>query len=159
MAVAATGRVHLHQAAVVRGVGRVDALPGIVRVRSGDMTGDTIATTSWNPCFQIRNRIMAEQTLIRMDLRDGPVFRSALSVATQTQACGRSAKHIASCHMVDIAMHGQVLVRMTGQAIGWVSPSGDRIDDICSLAVMASGTGTISVGWYVVLYRFDLSPG
>ena len=67
VAEAATGRCYLNQAGVVRGVEGVDTLPGCVWIRSGDMAGDTIATSGRNPCFQVRDRIVTEQTLIRMD--------------------------------------------------------------------------------------------
>ena len=60
--------------------------------------------------------------------------------------------------MVDIAVRGQILVRMAVQTMGRVGAQGDGINDLLSRAVMTGGTGTDPVGGDIVLDAFDFSP-
>ena len=91
-----------------------------------------------------------------MDHGHGLIFGPTWIVTTP--ACGCRADYVAKSPMVDIAVYGQVLVRMTIQAVGRVSGRGDGVDDLLPRTVVAGGAGTVAVGGHVVLGPFDLGP-
>ncbi len=60
--------------------------------------------------------------------------------------------------MIDIAVHGQLLVRMTIQTMGWVGKQIYGVNDLLSRAVMSGDAGARPVGGDIVLDSFNFSP-
>ena len=60
--------------------------------------------------------------------------------------------------MVDIAVHGQILVYMAIQTIGRVGTQGYGVNDFLSWAVMAGSAGTGPVSGNIMLGAFDFRP-
>ena len=148
-AVIGTGRGD--QAAVVRGHRKVGDVPGR-RVAGGAVGG-----TARNTGLQGRNRRMAERAVRTMRDIDRPI--GALNRVIVTIDTGRGQGHVPGGHMIDTAVYGQVLIRMTVKTVSRVGTQGDRIDHFLPRAVVAGRTGTGTVGGNVVLCALDLGPG
>ena len=61
--------------------------------------------------------------------------------------------------MINIAVNGQLLVRVTIQTVGRIGAEDDRVDRFLTRAVVTGVTGTGAVGRNVMLGPFDLGPG
>ena len=91
------------QAAVIRGIGRMGGYP------CSWMTGRAFAAASRDTWLQVRNGRMAEAAIIHM--RSGHRRISGCTRIVTGQACSTDC-HVVERHMVDIAVNGQVLVRV-----------------------------------------------
>jgi len=95
----------------------------------------------------------AVRTMRDIDRRIGGTTRIVTTVT------GRGQGHVSGGHMIDTAVHGQVLVRMTVKTVSRVGTQGDSINHFLPWAVVAGGAGAGAVGGNVVLYALDLGPG
>ena len=150
MAARTAGSRRLDQVAVIRGRRKVGDVPGC-RVAGGAVCGagrDTL--------LQCRHRRVTERAVRTMS----DLYRRIDGRAwIMTIGTGRGQGHVTGRHMVDTAVHGQVLVRMAIEAVGRVNGIANGGDHLRPRAVVAGGAGTGAVRGNIVLGAFDLGPG
>jgi len=61
--------------------------------------------------------------------------------------------------VIGAAVNGKALVAVTGQTVGRIGSSSDRVDNFLTRAVVTGRTGTGAVGRNIMFGPFDLSPG
>lgn len=87
---------------------------------------------------------------------DSPVHCGTSIVAAQAR--GRSAGDETASNVIDVAVNGQLFVRVTVQTVGRIDSCGNRSGGFRTGAVVTGVTGSDTVSGDVVLGGFDLGP-
>jgi len=145
------GRCHLNQAVMARGVGGMQNLP------SAGVTISTESTTCWQSGLKNWGHSVAQATIVVMDRDHGRVCSCARIVTVETGRTG--ADNVAKRQVINVAVNGQVLIRVAIQTVGRIGTKSNGIDDFLTGTIMTSRTGTGAVGGDVMLNSFNLRPG
>ena len=124
----------------------------------GAVTGCAITAASRDPCFESRDSGVTGCTITTMSSQYRAVHCNTSIVAVQTRDVSATANNVAKGHVVHVPVSCR-FVRVTGQAVGWVRTSCNRVDNFSTRAIVASGTRTGTVGGNVVLSALNLRPG
>lgn len=124
----------------------------------GAVTGCAITAASRDTCFESRDSGVTGCTITTMSSQYRAVHCNTSIVAVQTRDVSATANNVAKGHVVHVPVSCR-FVRVTGQAVGWVRTSCDRVDNFSTRAIVASGTRTGTVGGNVVLSALNLRPG